>query len=146
MAGDLAPDALSATLSALADPSRRAILLRLAEGEATVTELTEPLSISMPAVSRHLKVLEHAGLIERSRDAQRRPCRLRADGLAEVSAWMQLLRQTWEQRMDRLEAYLATLEDGLAAQVPPSAPSPIAQSPAATPLDLFSVLESPDVP
>ncbi len=103
-------DPLSPALAALADPTRRAILERLAQGEATVTQLTEPLDISMPAVSRHLKVLERAGLIERRRDAQFRPCRLRLEGLAQVDAWLDQLRATWEQRLDRLEAYLADLQ------------------------------------
>ena len=103
-------DTLGPTLAALSDPTRRAIVARLARGEATVTELTAPLSISMPAVSRHLKVLEQAGLVERGRDAQFRPCRLRPEGLIEVSAWVDALRVTWEQRFDRLEAYLAELQ------------------------------------
>lgn len=104
-------DTLSPALAALSDPTRRAILARLAAGEATVTELTAPLSISMPAVSRHLKVLERAGLIERARDAQFRPCRLRPEGLHEVRAWLDDVRDQWERRLDRLEAYLATLPD-----------------------------------
>lgn len=102
-------DTLTPTLSALSDPTRRAIVARLARGEATVTELTAPLAISMPAVSRHLKVLEQAGLVERGRDAQFRPCRLRPEGLAEVRAWLDDLRATWEQRLDRLDAYLSEL-------------------------------------
>ena len=122
MPAEAAPDTLSPALAALADPVRRAILARLAEGEATVTELTAPLEISMPAVSRHLKVLEQAGLIERGRDAQRRPCRLRPEGLAEARGWMDALRATWEARLDRLEAYLAELQ----AQAPltPADPAP----------------------
>jgi DNA-binding transcriptional ArsR family regulator len=98
------PDALSAALSALSDPSRRAIVARLASGEATVTELTAPLGITMPAVSRHLKVLEQAGLIERRRSARSRPCRLRPQGFGEVQGWLAALRLTWEQRLDRLAA------------------------------------------
>lgn len=98
------------TFSALADPTRRAIVARLACGEATVTELTEPLGISMPAVSRHLKVLERAGLVERGRYAQFRPCRLRPEGLVEVRAWIDEIRATWERRLDRLEAYLAEIQ------------------------------------
>ncbi|MCB9663211.1 MAG: helix-turn-helix transcriptional regulator [Alphaproteobacteria bacterium] len=113
-------DTLSPTLAALSDPTRRAILARLARGEATVTELTAPLAISMPAVSRHLKVLEQAGLIERGRDAQFRPCRLRPEGLQEVRSWIDELRALWEQRLDRLETYLAELQAGL----PASAPAP----------------------
>lgn len=101
---------LDATLAALADPTRRAIVARLARGEATVTELTEPLAISMPAVSRHLKVLEQAGLIERRRDSRFRPCRLRPEGLGEVRSWIDTVRAVWEQRLDRLEAYLAELQ------------------------------------
>lgn len=105
----MTPDTLSPTLAALADPTRRAILARLARGEATVTELTAPLAMSMPAVSRHLKVLEHAGLIERRREARFRPCRLRPEGLREAAAWITETRAAWEQRLDRLEAYLAEL-------------------------------------
>jgi DNA-binding transcriptional ArsR family regulator len=103
-------DTLSPALAALADPTRRAIVARLARGAATVSELTAPLSISMPAVSRHLKVLEQAGLIERGREAQFRPCRLRPQGLQEVRSWLDELRATWEQRLDRLEDYLAELQ------------------------------------
>ncbi|MCB9780948.1 MAG: winged helix-turn-helix transcriptional regulator [Alphaproteobacteria bacterium] len=124
----MSPDTLSPTLAALADPTRRAILARLAQGQATVSELTEPLDISMPAVSRHLKVLERAGLIERGRDAQYRPCRLRPEGLAEVQSWMDALRAEWVQRLDRLEAYLAELQDAPAVDLlsdePSSSPSP----------------------
>ncbi|MBA3456359.1 MAG: winged helix-turn-helix transcriptional regulator [Deltaproteobacteria bacterium] len=101
---------LDATFSALADPTRRAIVSRLAAGEATVIELAEPFAISLPAISRHLKVLEHAGLIERGRDAQRRPCRLRTEGLADVSAWADHTRRAWEQRFDRLDDYLRELQ------------------------------------
>lgn len=105
------PDALTTTLAALADPTRRAILARLAQGEATVTELARPLPMSLPAVSRHLKVLQHAGLIERGRDAQFRPCRLRPEGLREATHWLDTYRTLWEHRLDRLEAYLAELQD-----------------------------------
>ncbi len=97
---------LDAAFGALADPTRRAIVTRLAEGEATVTELAAPFAVSLPAISRHLKVLEQAGLITRGRDAQRRPCRLRAEALREVSVWADHTRQAWEQRLDRLEAHL----------------------------------------
>ena len=100
------PDHLSATLSALADPTRRAILSRLASGDATVNELAAPFRISLPAVSRHLKVLEHAGLISRGRDAQWRPCRLEPKPLREVSDWVGRYKRLWEQRLDRLDAYL----------------------------------------
>lgn len=103
-------DTLSNTLSALADPTRRAILARLALGESSVTELAEPFAMSMPAVSKHLKVLERAGLIERGREAQWRPCKLTPQPLAEVSDWVEQYRQLWEQRLDRLEAYLKTLQ------------------------------------
>ena len=99
-------DQLSLTFAALADPTRRSILTRLAEGEATVSELAAPFSMSLPAVSRHLKVLERAGLIVRSREAQWRPSRLQADPLDEAVDWMQSRKRTWESRMDRLEAHL----------------------------------------
>jgi DNA-binding transcriptional ArsR family regulator len=99
-------DQLTLTFAALADPTRRSILSRLAEGEATVTELAEPLPISMPAISRHLKVLEGAGLIVRGREAQWRPSRMQAEPLDEAVEWMQSRTRTWEARMDRLEAHL----------------------------------------
>jgi len=99
-------DQLSITFAALADPTRRSILTRLAEGEATVNELAEPFSVSLPAISRHLKVLEHAGLIVRSREAQWRPSRLQADPLDDAVEWMLSRKATWESRMDRLEAHL----------------------------------------
>jgi DNA-binding transcriptional ArsR family regulator len=99
-------DHLSATFSALADPTRRAILARLASGETSVTDLAAPFEISMPAISKHLKVLEHAGLIARGREAQWRPCRLEASPLREVSDWVEHYRQFWEARLDRLENYL----------------------------------------
>ncbi len=99
-------DQLSLIFAALADPTRRSILTRLAEGEATVTELAEPFPVSAPAISRHLKVLERAGLIARGREAQWRPSRLRAEPLDEAVEWMQSRKQTWEARMDRLEAHL----------------------------------------
>ena len=99
---------LDLTFAALADPTRRAILARLAEGEATVNELAEPFSVSLPAISRHLKVLERAGLIERGREGQARPSRLRAEALDEAVAWMETRKRTWERRMDRLDAHLRT--------------------------------------
>lgn len=102
-------DHLSVTLSALADPTRRAILARLASGERTVSELAEPFEMSLPAVSRHLKVLEHAGLITRGRDAQWRPCTLTAEPLREVADWVAQYRAHWEARLDRLDAYLLSL-------------------------------------
>ena len=104
------PDTLSVTLSALADPTRRAILARLAKGEATVNEIAKPFDISLPAVSRHLKVLEGAGLIVRGREAQWRPCRLEPKALKSVDEWLEEYRRLWEQRLDRLEDYLRTLQ------------------------------------
>jgi DNA-binding transcriptional ArsR family regulator len=103
-------DDLSTTFAALADPTRRAILARLSAGEATVTELAEPFEISLPAVSKHLKVLERAGLIERGREAQWRPCRLRAERLKEVDEWMEQYRKFWEDRLGRLDEYLRQLQ------------------------------------
>ncbi|WP_028066582.1 ArsR/SmtB family transcription factor [Solirubrobacter soli] len=99
-------DQLSQTFAALADPTRRSILARLAEGEATVNELAEPFTMSLPAISRHLKVLERAGLIVRSRDAQWRPSRMQPEPLDDAMAWMQARRRTWEGRLDRLDAHL----------------------------------------
>jgi DNA-binding transcriptional ArsR family regulator len=103
-------DRLSATFSALADPTRRAILARLALGETSVTELAEPFEMSMPAVSKHLKVLEKAGLIVRGREAQWRPCRIEAQALKPVDEWLENYRRLWEQRFDRLDAYLQELQ------------------------------------
>ncbi len=102
-------DPLSQVFSALADPTRRAILARLSEGEASVNELAEPFDITLPAVSKHLKVLEKAGLIERTRRAQWRPCRLRAAPLENASNWLDYYRQYWEESFDRLDAYLKTV-------------------------------------
>jgi DNA-binding transcriptional ArsR family regulator len=99
-------DALSTTFAALADPTRRAILERLSQGQATVSELAEPFPISLPAVSRHLKVLESAGLIVRDRSAQWRPSALRAEPLKEATDWLETYRIVWEGRVDRLDAYL----------------------------------------
>jgi DNA-binding transcriptional ArsR family regulator len=104
------PDPLSTTFAALADPTRRAILARLALGETSVSELAEPFDISLPAVSRHLKVLEHAGLIARGREAQWRPCRIELNALKGVDEWLEEYRRLWEQRLDRLEDYLRTLQ------------------------------------
>jgi DNA-binding transcriptional ArsR family regulator len=101
-------DQLSLTFAALSDPTRRQIVERLSQGEATVTELGEPLSISMPAVSRHLKVLEKAGLIARGRDAQWRPSRLRSEPLSEAMDWIGSRKQQWEQGIERLDAHLRT--------------------------------------
>src|SRR5580658_10095033 len=103
-------DRLSATFSALADPTRRAILARLALGETAVTELAEPFAMSLPAVSKHLKVLERAGLIARGRAAQWRPCRLQAAPLKDVADWIEGYRRFWEQSLDRLEVYLQELQ------------------------------------
>jgi DNA-binding transcriptional ArsR family regulator len=103
-------DPLSETLFALADPTRRAILARLSTGEATVNELAEPFAMSLPAVSKHLKILERAKLISRSRSAQWRPCRLEPQPLKAVDSWVGDYRKLWEQRLDRLEDYLATLQ------------------------------------
>lgn len=105
-------DALSTTLSALADPTRRALLARLADGEATVNELAAPFDISLQAVSRHLKVLEGAGLIARGRQAQWRPCRLEPEPLKAVDDWLGLYRRFWEESFDRLDAYLAEIRKG----------------------------------
>src|SRR6516165_5814709 len=102
-------DTLSVTLSALADPTRRAILARLTKGEATVNEIAKPFDISLPAVSRHLKVLERAGLISRGREAQWRPCRIEARGLKEVADWMEDYRQLGEVRLDRMQSYVERL-------------------------------------
>jgi DNA-binding transcriptional ArsR family regulator len=103
-------DSLSVTLAALADPTRRAILAQLAQGEATVTELAEPFEISLPAVSKHLKVLERAHLITRSRDAQWRPCRLNPEPLKDLADWLEHYRQFWEHSFDRLDEYLQELQ------------------------------------
>jgi DNA-binding transcriptional ArsR family regulator len=106
------PDPLSLTLSALADPTRRAILARLAQGEASVGELAAPFSISQPAISKHLKVLERAGLISRGREAQWRPCRLEAAALQDLAGWLETYRRFWEARFDQLDAYLDELQKG----------------------------------
>lgn len=108
----MAIDPLTATFSALADPTRRAILARLAAGEATVLELAEPFEISLPAISRHLKVLERAGLISRGRDAQWRPCRIETAGFKQVDNWVEKYRALWQRDFDRMDAYLAQLQKG----------------------------------
>jgi DNA-binding transcriptional ArsR family regulator len=105
-------DQLTVTFAALADPTRRAILGRLAEGDATVTELAKPFPVSLPAISRHLKVLERAGLISRNRSAQSRPSSLRAEPLQEATAWMERYRAIWEGRMDRLDDHLREIQRG----------------------------------
>ena len=117
------PDRLSTIFAALADPTRRAILGRLADGDATVTELAEPFSISLPAISRHLKVLEHAGLISRSRTAQWRSSSLQVEPLREATAWMERYRQFWDTNFDRLDAHLQRVQNPQSA-APPSAPPP----------------------
>ena len=104
------PDRLSETFSALADPTRRAILARLAGGEATVGELAEPFAISLPAVSKHLKVLERAGLIVRGREAQWRPCRIEAAPLKDAADWIEHYRRFWDESLDRLDAYLKEVQ------------------------------------
>src|SRR6266550_2809657 len=106
----MSPDHLSITFSALADPTRRAILARLISGEVSVTELAEPFAMSLPAVSKHLKVLERAGLIKRSREAQWRPCRLEAGPLKDAADWLEEYRRFWEQSLERLDDYLRTLQ------------------------------------
>jgi DNA-binding transcriptional ArsR family regulator len=106
----LSTDQLSETFAALGDPTRLAIVARLAEGDATVKELAEPFAVSLPAISRHLKVLERAGLITRGRAAQARPSRLRVDALREATAWMDTRRELWEGRIDRLDRHLKTIQ------------------------------------
>lgn len=103
-------DPLSTTFAALADPTRRAILARLATGESTVNELAKPFSISLPAISKHLKVLEEAGLIQRGKEAQWRPCRLQPDALKSAYDWIERYREHWEGRFDRLDSFLAELQ------------------------------------
>ena len=106
----MSADSLSVTFAALADPTRRAILARLATGACSVTELAQPFEMSMPAVSKHLRVLERAGLIVRGREAQYRPCRIKPKPLKEVAEWTDTYRHIWEQRFDRLESYLQELQ------------------------------------
>jgi DNA-binding transcriptional ArsR family regulator len=106
----MSTDRLSNTFAALSDPTRRAILARLALGETSVSKLAEPFAMSLPAVSKHLKVLERAGLITRGRDAQMRPCKIEASALKEADDWLEEYRRLWEQRLDRLDDYLQTLQ------------------------------------
>lgn len=106
----MSSDQLSVTFAALADPTRRAILAHLAKGEASVTELAQPFEMSLPAISKHLKVLERAGLITRGREAQWRPCQLKAESLKDVADWLEDYRHFWEQNLDRLEDYLQELQ------------------------------------
>jgi len=107
---NMSPDRLSTTFAALADPTRRAILARLASGETSVLKLAEPFDMSLPAVSKHLKVLERAGLIERGREAQWRPCRLQANPLKDIADWVEYYRRHWEESFDRLDGYLRQLQ------------------------------------
>ena len=106
----MSTDQLSVTFAALADPTRRAILAHLAKGEASVTELAQPFQMSLPAISKHLKVLERAGLITRGREAQWRPCRLEAEPLKDAATWIEQYRQFWEENLDRLDEYLQKLQ------------------------------------
>jgi len=106
----MSPDRLSSTFAALADPTRRAILARLASGQTSVTALAKPFDISLPAVSKHLKVLEGAGLIARSRDAQWRPCRLQANPLKDIADWVEYYRRHWEESFEKLDRYLKELQ------------------------------------
>ena len=106
----MTPDRLSSTFAALSDPTRRAILARLAQGETTVTELAEPFAMSLPAISKHLKVLERAGLIARGRDAQWRPCRLEAGPLRDAAGWLEHYRRFWDESFDRLDDYLRQIQ------------------------------------
>src|SRR5262245_44059268 len=107
----LIDDPLSSTFAALADPTRRAILARLSKGETSVSELAKPFAMSLPAVTKHLKVLQRAGLVSQGRRAQWRPCRLEAKPLREVAAWVEQYRRMWEQRLDRLEGYLSEVQE-----------------------------------
>ncbi|MEZ5941887.1 MAG: metalloregulator ArsR/SmtB family transcription factor [Planctomycetaceae bacterium] len=115
-------DDLSVTFAAIADPTRRAILTRLSKGEAAVKELAEPFDMTLPAISKHLKVLERAGLIERTRDAQLRPCKLRAEPLKEAASWIERYRTFWEESFDRLDDYLKELQAAEDSE-PASSPS-----------------------
>jgi DNA-binding transcriptional ArsR family regulator len=108
----MSPDRLDATFAALADPTRRAILARLASGEASVTELAEPFAMSLPAISKHLKVLERAGLIARGREAQWRPSRLQAGPLKDAADWLERYRRFWDESLDRLDDYLQEIQKG----------------------------------
>jgi DNA-binding transcriptional ArsR family regulator len=108
----MAVDHLSTTFAALADPTRRAILARLAQGEATVNELAEPFALSLSTISKHLKVLQHAGLVSQGRKAQWRPCRLEAEPLQEIATWVQSYREHWEGSFERLDDYLQEIQKG----------------------------------
>jgi DNA-binding transcriptional ArsR family regulator len=124
------PDPLSTTFAALADPTRRAILARLAQGETSVAELSKPFAMSAPAVTKHLKVLQRAGLVHQGRQAQWRPCQLQAAPLREAADWVAQYRQHWEERLDRLEGYLAVLQ---AIPATPATPADPSTTPSATP-------------
>ncbi len=124
-----APSGFDLVFAALADPTRRSIVRQLSNGEATVLELAEPHPISLPAISRHLKVLEHAGLITRGRDGQRRPCRLRAEPLIEIAAWAEHTRAAWEDRLDRLDAHLRRATEQVPSDTIPSTHSPSTPTP-----------------
>ena len=115
-------DRLSATFSALADPTRRAILARLSQGQASVTELAEPFDMTMPAITKHLKVLEGAGLVTRAREAQWRPCHLNPAPLKDANAWIEDFRKLWEKRLDRLAAYLDRIQSQAKPREKPRAP------------------------
>jgi DNA-binding transcriptional ArsR family regulator len=115
---------LNATFAALADPTRRAILTRLARGEASVTDLAKPFAMSQPAISKHLRVLERAGLISRGRDAQRRPCRIEAQPLAQADAWLENYRQIWEGNFQRLDVLLAEMQPPAKQQAKPKLAKP----------------------
>jgi DNA-binding transcriptional ArsR family regulator len=115
----MTPDRLSDTFAALADPTRRAILARLVTGETSVSELAKPFDISGPAISKHLKVLERAGLISRGREAQWRPCRIEPNALKGVDEWLERYRRLWEERLDRLDDYLKTLQAKASAKDKP---------------------------
>lgn len=119
-----AADSLTAVFAALADPTRRAILERLAQGECSVSELAAPFAISPPAISKHLRVLERAGLVTQRRDAQRRPCRIEPRPLRDAAAWAEHVRSTWEGRLDRLDAYLAELTRAQQAGADETSPRP----------------------
>jgi DNA-binding transcriptional ArsR family regulator len=119
----MSADHLTSTFAALADPTRRAILARLAAGETSVGELAAPFDMTLPAVTKHLNVLERAGLIVRGREAQWRPCKLKADPLKEAASWLSDYRQHWEQRLDRLDDYLRTLQTKRGASLKSSAKS-----------------------
>ncbi len=119
----MATDQLSETFMALADPTRRAILARLSEGETSVTELAAPFAMSLPAVSKHLKVLQRAGLIEQGREAQWRPCRLKAEPMKQAVDWLETYRRHWEERFDRLESYIKVLQAQQEGAVDPAPPA-----------------------